>query len=115
MRVEERGREGVCILEIHGSMDEEAHSSLLRDKIHSLAESGSVLVLLDLAACPNIDAAAVGAIVECYSKLSRKKGNLTLLHLPKRIRELLSITKLLTVFDSFDDEDEAVHFLREQE
>ena len=115
MRIEEREREGVCILKIHGDVSEEAHSSLLQDKIQSLAESGSVVVLLDLADCPNIDAAGVGKVVECYQTLSRMKGNLALLHMPERIRELLSITKLLTVFDSFDDEDEAVHFLREQE
>ncbi len=57
---------------------------------------------------PYVDSAGLGEIVRTYTTVSRKGGKLKLLNLTKKIQDLLSITKLLTVFETYDSEDEAV-------
>ena len=55
-----------------------------------------------------MDSAGLGEVVRCYTTVSRKNGKLKLVNLTKRLQDLLSITKLLTVFETFEDEGEAV-------
>ncbi len=62
---------------------------------------------------PYIDSAGLGEIVRTYTTVSRQRGKLKLLNLTKRIQDLLSITKLITVFDTFESEDEAVRSFAE--
>jgi anti-sigma B factor antagonist len=81
---------------------------LLRDKINSLLNQGVKNIVLNLAEVPYIDSAGLGEIVRTYTTVSRQGGSLKLLSLTKRITDLLSITKLLTVFETFDSETEAV-------
>jgi anti-sigma B factor antagonist len=81
---------------------------LLKDKINSLLASGKKKLLLNLEGVPYIDSAGLGEVVRTYTTVSRQGGSLKLLNLTKRIEDLLSITKLLTVFDTFDSEAEAV-------
>ena len=57
---------------------------------------------------PYVDSAGLGEIVRCYTTVSRKGGRLKLINLTKKIQDLLAITKLLTVFETYDHEDEAV-------
>jgi anti-sigma B factor antagonist len=64
--------------------------------------------LLNLEGVPYIDSAGLGEVVRTYTTVSRQGGSLKLLNLTKRIEDLLSITKLLTVFETFDSEAEAV-------
>ncbi len=71
-------------------------------------KQGHKKVVLNLAEVPYIDSAGLGEIVRTYTTVSRQGGSLKLLHLTKRITDLLSITKLLTVFETFDSENEAV-------
>jgi anti-sigma B factor antagonist len=65
-------------------------------------------LLLNLESVPYIDSAGLGEVVRTYTTVSRQGGSLKLLNLTKRIEDLLSITKLLTVFDTYDNESEAV-------
>jgi anti-sigma B factor antagonist len=81
---------------------------LLREKVNGLVEGGKTKIILNLAEVPYVDSAGLGEIVRCYTTVSRKDGKLKLLNLTKRIQDLLSITKLLTVFESFDNEEGAV-------
>jgi anti-sigma B factor antagonist len=81
---------------------------LLKDKINSLLAAGKKKLLLNLEAVPYIDSAGLGEVVRTYTTVSRQGGSLKLLNLTKRIEDLLSITKLLTVFDTFDSEAEAI-------
>ena len=73
-----------------------------------LADSGKTKILLNLADVPYVDSAGLGEIVRTYTTVSRKGGKLKLLNLTKKIQDLLSITKLLTVFETYESEDEAV-------
>lgn len=108
MKIEERAVNGVTILDLHGKMLIGEGDELLREKINGLVESGTKKIVLNLAEVPYVDSAGLGEIVRCYTTVSRKDGKLKLLNLTKRIHDLLSITKLLTVFETFDTEDEVV-------
>jgi anti-sigma B factor antagonist len=81
---------------------------LLKDKINSLIHQGQKKLLLNLEGVPYIDSAGLGEIVRTYTTVSRQGGNLKLVNLTKRITDLLSITKLLTVFETFESEAEAL-------
>ena len=81
---------------------------LLKDKVNSLVNQGHKKIILNLAGVPYIDSAGLGEVVRTYTTVSRQGGSLKLLNLTKRITDLLSITKLLTVFETFDSENEAV-------
>ena len=65
-------------------------------------------ILLNLADVPYVDSAGLGEIVRCYTTVSKKGGKLKLLNLTAKIRDLLAITKLLTVFETYDSEADAV-------
>ncbi len=104
MKIAERAVDGVTILDLQGKMLIGEGDELLREKINSLVENGTEKIVLNLAEVPYVDSAGLGEIVRCYTTVSRKNGELKLLHLTKRIHDLLSITKLLTVFDTYEDE-----------
>jgi anti-sigma B factor antagonist len=80
----------------------------LRDSIRNLADQGKNKVLLNLAGVKYMDSTGVGELIANYTTLTRQGGQLKLLSLTERIRNLLVITKLLTVFDSYDNEAEAL-------
>jgi len=77
-------------------------------KYNYIIDSMKWRIVLNLAGVPYLDSAGLGEVVRAYTTVSRQGGSLKLLNLTKRITDLLSITKLLTVFDTFDSEDEAV-------
>jgi anti-sigma B factor antagonist len=81
---------------------------LLKDKLNSLLQQGRRKVVLNLEEVPYIDSAGLGQIVGGYTTITRQGGSLKLLNLTKRITDLLSITKLLTVFETYDSEADAV-------
>ena len=83
-------------------------NELLKDKVNSLIQQGRRKLLLNLEGVLYVDSAGLGEIVRTYTTVSRQGGKLKLLNLTKRIEDLLSITKLLTVFESFESEQEAV-------
>ena len=104
MKIEERAVDGVTILDLHGKMLIGEGDELLREKINSLVENGTEKIVLNLAEVPYVDSAGLGEIVRCYTTVSHKNGELKLVNLTKRIHDLLSITKLLTVFGTYEDE-----------
>ena len=108
MRIEEREVGEVLILDLSGKLTIGEGDELLKDKINSLIQQGRRKLVLNLAGVPYIDSAGLGEIVWTYTTVSRQGGKLKLLNLTKRIQDLLAITKLLTVFDTFDSEQEAV-------
>ena len=108
MQIEERSVGGVVVLDLKGKITLGDGDELLKDKVNSLLHQGQKQILLNLAAVPYIDSAGLGEVVRTYTTVSRQGGSLKLLNLTKRITDLLSITKLLTVFETFDSESEAV-------
>jgi anti-sigma B factor antagonist len=108
MDIAERTVGDVTVLDLRGKMTLGAGDELLKDKINSMLASGRKKLILNLEGVPYIDSAGLGEIVRTYTTVSRQGGSLKLLNLTKRIEDLLSITKLLTVFETFDTEAEAV-------
>ena len=108
MVIEERVVGDVTILDLKGKMTLGEGDELLKDKINSLVQQGRRKVVLNLEGVPYIDSAGLGEIVRTYTTISRQGGSLKLLNLTKRITDLLSITKLLTVFETFDSEPDAL-------
>ena len=108
MQIEERVVNNVTVLDLKGKMTLGEGDELLRDKINSLLQQDRKQVVLNLAAVPYIDSAGLGEIVRTYTTVSRQGGKLKLVNLTKRITDLLSITKLLTVFETFDSEQDAI-------
>ena len=108
MVIEERVVGDVTILDLKGKMTLGEGDELLKDKINSMIHQGQKKLLLNLEGVPYIDSAGLGEIVRTYTTVSRQGGNLKLVNLTKRITDLLSITKLLTVFETFDNEPEAL-------
>ena len=108
MQIEERVVGNVTILDLKGKITLGEGDEALKDKINSLILQGHKRMLLNLADVPYIDSAGLGEIVRTYTTVSRQGGQLKLVNLTKRITDLLSITKLLTVFETFDSESEAI-------
>ena len=108
MQIEERSIGDVMVLDLKGRITLGEGDELLKDKVNSLLNQGQKKILLNLADVPYIDSAGLGEVVRTYTTVSRQGGSLKLLNLTKRITDLLSITKLLTVFETFDSESEAV-------
>jgi anti-sigma B factor antagonist len=108
MQIEERTAGDITILDITGKMTLGEGDEILKDKINSLVLDGRKKIVLNLAGVPYIDSSGLGEIVRTYTTVSRQGGSMKLLNLTKRITDLLAITKLLTVFETHDSEDDAV-------
>ena len=107
-RGDERVVDGVTILDLKGKMTLGEGDELLKDKINSLIQQDRKKLLLNLEGVPYIDSAGLGEIVRTYTTVSRQGGKLKLLNLTKRIQDLLAITKLLTVFETYESEPDAI-------
>ena len=108
MKIVERQVGDVVILDLHGKILIGEGDDALREAVTKLADAGKTKILLNLADVPYVDSAGLGEIVRTYTTVSRKGGKLKLLNLTKKIQDLLSITKLLTVFEAYESVDEAV-------
>ena len=83
-------------------------SSVFRDTIRDLTANGNRKILLNLGDVTYIDSSGIGEMVSGFTSVTNQGGQLKLLNLTKRVKDLLQITKLYTVFDVFDDEAAAV-------
>ena len=108
MQIDERAVGAVMILDLKGKIILGDGDTALRDKINSLVQQDRKRILLNLEGVPYIDSAGLGEVVRTYTTVSRQGGQLKLVNLTKRITDLLMITKLLTVFETFDVEADAV-------
>ena len=108
MKIEERALEHVVVLDLKGKLTIGEGDELLKETIQKLIDQGHNKLLLNLEDVPYVDSAGLGEIVRTYTTVSRQGGSLKLVNLTKRITDLLAITKLLTVFDTFESEADAV-------
>lgn len=106
--VKERQAGDVTILDLRGEVRIGEGSIALRDAIRNLADAGKKNLLLNLAGVSYIDSSGIGELIANYTTVSRQGGQLKLLKLTDRVQNLLVITKLLTVFDTYEDEAEAL-------
>jgi anti-sigma B factor antagonist len=107
MHIEQRLVGNVVIIDVSGQVlgsDDQP----LTDKIRSLREQGYRSVVVDLGKVPYMDSAGLGDLVQAYATMTKAGGRLALLRPAGRLRDLLTITKLLTVFDCYDEETAAL-------
>ena len=110
MSIHSKTREvqGVTILDISGKITLGAASAELRGIVSDALSKGSKKILLNLADVGYVDSAGLGEMVSAYTTVKNGGGTLKLLHATKKVSDLLVITKLVTVFDTFEDESAAV-------
>lgn len=113
MTISERRVGSACVLDVDGAITVGPGSAeLLADKVRSLLQQGDKQMIINLARVPYMDSTALGAMVHAYATVTRQGGSLKLLNVTKKLHDLLVITKLATVFESFDDEAAAVRSFR---
>ena len=108
MEIKERVVGGVSILDLSGKIVLGEGDGQVKERIKDLLSDGQRRILLNLAEVNYIDSAGLGTLIGSYTTAKRDGGTLKLVNLTKRIRDLLAITKLITVFETFDNEAEAL-------
>ena len=108
MKIRERAAGPVVILELQGRLVLFDGEAPFREKVEDLVGRQQLNIIVNLKDVSYIDSAGVGVLVGKYLTVRRKGGDMKLLHLSSRTHRVMTITKLLTVFESFDSEDEAV-------
>ncbi len=98
----------VTIVDVAGKITLGEGSAMLRDKVKELSAGGTKKILLNLGEVNYIDSSGIGELVSAFTTISNTGGALKLLNLTKRVKDLLQITKLYTVFEVFDDEAKAI-------
>jgi anti-sigma B factor antagonist len=109
LEIQQRDREGVLILDLNGRLTVGPEVSIFRDRMQKLIDTGSRQIVLNLQQVDYIDSTGLGALVMCYTSLQRAGGNVKLLNLSRRGIQLLVMTKLTTIFEVFDDEQNAIN------
>ncbi|MEP6741996.1 MAG: STAS domain-containing protein [bacterium] len=109
LEVTERQAGDVTILDMSGAVRMGEGSIELRNAIRALVDGGKKKILLNLRGVKNVDSSGIGELIANYTTVSRDGGQLKLLNLTEKIQNLLVITKLLTVFDAYDNEAEALN------
>ena len=99
---------GVTIVDLSGNIKLGEGTSVLRETIKDLLGKGQKKMLLNLAEISYIDSSGIGELVSAFTSVRNQGGELKLLHLTKKVHDLLQITKLYTVFDVYEDEAHAV-------
>jgi anti-sigma B factor antagonist len=105
MKATTRDVNGIAIIKVDGKITIGAGDQQLRDVI---AGASSNKILLDLSGVTTIDSSGIGELVGSYTTVTNKGGKLKLLHLPAKLNELLHVTQLITVFEVYENEQEAV-------
>ena len=114
MTIQERVVGSVTVLDCDGKLVLGDGDALLKDKIHSLMFQGRKQVLMNMGGVSYVDSSGLGALVAASVTVKNDGGQLKLLHLTKRLHDLLSIAKLLTVFDAYEDEADALRSFSSQ-
>ena len=109
LEILQREHEGIVILDLKGRLIVGEPVAALREKIRELCDGTSNNIILNLREVDYIDSTGLGGLVISYTSLKKAGGALKLLNLNQRNIELLVLTKLTTVFDVFDDEQDAVN------
>jgi anti-sigma B factor antagonist len=105
MKATTRDVNGIAIIKVDGKITIGAGDQQLRDVI---ANANSKNILLDLSGVTTIDSSGIGELVGSYTTATNKGGKLKLLHLPAKLNELLHVTQLITVFEVYENEQEAL-------
>jgi len=108
LKMQTREANGVVIINLSGQITLGDASAALREEIRDQLGHGYNKILLNLGEVTYIDSAGLGELTGSYMSVKNRGGALKLLHLTKRVHDLMQITKLYTVFDVYDDEKKGI-------
>jgi anti-sigma B factor antagonist len=108
MDISERESGNVTIVDMNGKLTLGEATQRLHDKVNSLLQQGRKNIVLNLRDVSSVDSGGLGELVRTLTTMQKHGGSLKVANLPKRIQDLLVMTRLVTVFDTFDDEGAAV-------
>jgi len=108
MKIEKRKKGDVLILDLKGKILIGDGIDELREAINNAIKEKESKLLLNFAEVPYLDSTGLGEVVRSYTSLKKEGGSVKIINLTTKVRDLLSVTKLLTVFDTFEDEEKAI-------
>jgi anti-sigma B factor antagonist len=108
MKLSHQERDGIVILEPKGKILGGPDATLLKDQLQALIDAGKTKVVIDLAEVDYMNSTGLGILISTLTTLRRAGGELKLANVTEKIQSLLTITKLVTVFDDFETVDDAV-------
>jgi anti-sigma B factor antagonist len=109
MKTKVRDVSGVRVLDLEGKITIGSGDVELRQNIEDAIAAGHNNILLNLHGVTHIDSSGIGEMVGCFTTVARKGGKMKLLNLTQKINDILQVTQLITVFDVFDNEKEALN------
>jgi len=98
----------IKIIELHGKITIGSGDLQMREGIHAALTAGAKKIVVNMKDVTTIDSSGIGELVGCYTSVTNKGGKLKLLHLPPKINDVLTVTQLITVFDVYESESEAL-------
>ena len=108
MKTTQRQSGDITILDVEGRVMFGDGEELLREALSEAIEAGRLKLIINLAEVPYVDSAGISQLVRAFVTTQKKGGQMKLLYLTRRVQDILTITKLLTVIESFESEEEAV-------
>lgn len=108
MRVSTRQKGDVTVIDLNGKITIGAGDIALRNAVQQAIDSGAKNVLINLHEVTTIDSSGVGELVSAYTTATNRGTRLKLVNLPEKVSDILTITQLITVFDTYDSEEEAI-------
>jgi anti-sigma B factor antagonist len=109
MQLAEQAKGDVAVVTVNGDITlNQGGDVVLKDKINSLLQQGYKKLLLDLGGVSYVDSAGLGQLVQIHTTAARSGGRLKLVNVTKRLKDLLVVTKLVTIFDTYESEAEAL-------
>ena len=98
----------VTVVDLHGKITLGENTGILRDELRSLMSQGKKHIVLDMQDVSYVDSAGLGELVGAYTTATNQGGAVKLLHLQGKMKDLMQITKLHTIFPAYDNEQEAI-------
>lgn len=108
MKITKREKSGVTILDVEGKVTIGKGDVVLREAVLQAIGEGPAKLLINLGDVTTIDSSGVGELVSAYTTVTNRGGKLKLVNMPPKVSDILQITQLITVFEAFETEDEAV-------
>jgi anti-sigma B factor antagonist len=108
MKVSARQREGVTILDLEGKITIGSGDLELRNAVQQAINDGAKKLLVNLGKVTTIDSSGVGELVSSYTTVKNRDAQLKLVNLPAKVQDVLTVTQLIKVFDTYETEDEAI-------
>jgi anti-sigma B factor antagonist len=108
MKATSRTVDDVEIISLQGKITIGSGDTQLREVITNAVNGGKTKILLDMSGVTTIDSSGIGELVGSYTTVTNRGGKLKLLHLPAKLNELLHVTQLITVFEVYENEQEAI-------